>query len=67
MNKTTEDFIASIMDMEELPAITAAEETGWIVRIADRDGQATVMTLDYRTDRLNLKIKDGKVIAVDVG
>jgi hypothetical protein len=67
MNKTTEDFIASIMDMEELSAITAAEETGWIVRIADRDGQATVMTLDYRTDRLNLKIKDGKVIAVDVG
>ena len=34
------------------------------VRIAHKDGQDFMLTRDYNPDRINLKIKDGKIIEV---
>jgi hypothetical protein len=66
-SEATMRFIAKITGLDEVSATIAAEEMGWIVRIIERDGEAFMHTEDHRTDRLNLHIKDGKVIGAEVG
>jgi len=60
-------------DAEKLVGLTEDEATkvatgnGWTVRVAERDGESFMLTADYRTDRVNLTVRDGKVTAVTVG
>jgi len=44
-----------------------AEENGWQVRIAARDGETFPLTMDYREDRVNLTIVDAVVTEVLIG
>ena len=49
---------------EQLFADTAAE-FGVEMRVVERDGDALQVTTDYRTDRINVVVVDGTVIAID--
>lgn len=48
-------------------ATALVEEAGGSVRVTRRDGVAYVVTCDYRTDRYNLYLVDGKVTGYTVG
>ncbi len=41
-----------------------AEAGGFITRIVEKDGNAFVLTMDVKTNRLNFRIKNDKVIDV---
>ena len=37
---------------------------GWHIRCVKRDGEYTIVTRDYRTDRLNVEVEGGVVVKV---
>lgn len=41
-----------------------AEDGGFIIRIVEENGKSFILTMDFRTDRLNFRIKDGYVTDV---
>lgn len=45
----------------------ALKESEVVYRVVERDGEAFPVTMDYRADRLNFKIKDGVITAVNNG
>jgi len=46
-------------------ASKAAEGLGWEVRVSTLDGEPQVVTMDLRTNRVNVAVVDGVVTAVD--
>lgn len=57
-------------DLVRLSVETAtelAEESGYKVRITEIDGEPTVTTREYNTERLNFRVRDNIVIDVSVG
>lgn len=56
-----------LIGLTEAEAQKVAAELGWQVRIAMRDGEAFILTLEYLTNRVNLTITKGFVTAVVVG
>ena len=46
-------------------ATAAADANGWTVRVSTLDGEPQILTMDLRTDRVNVSVADGVVIAVD--
>lgn len=56
-----------VIGMEKQAAIDLIKGQGLKVRIKSEDGVPFVGTCDYRTDRLNLHITDGKVTSVSKG
>jgi hypothetical protein len=44
-----------------------AAENDQTIRVAGRDGKCFPLTMDYRTDRVNLYLEDGVVIAAMIG
>lgn len=56
-----------LIGLTEAEAQKVAAELGWQVRVAMRDGEAFVLTLDYQTNRVNLTITKGFVTAVVIG
>ncbi|MFM7263630.1 MAG: hypothetical protein ACKO1X_07790 [Acidimicrobiales bacterium] len=56
-----------LVGLGEDEATKVATGNGWTVRVAERDGESFMLTADYRTDRVNLKVKNGRVTAVTVG
>ncbi len=56
-----------LIGLTEAEAQKVAAELGWQVRVAMRDGEAFILTLDYQTNRVNLTIVSGSVTAVVVG
>lgn len=57
----------ALVGLREDEATKVATGYGWTVRVAERDGESFMLTTDYRTDRVNLTVKDGVVTAVTVG
>jgi len=57
----------SLVGLTETEATKLAEENGWQVRIAARDGETFPLTMDYREDRVNLTIVDAVVTEVLIG
>lgn len=51
--------------LAESEAVAKAEAEGLVSRVVERDGQAQVITLDLRSDRLNFTITNGSVTKVD--
>ena len=49
---------------EQLFADTAAE-FGGEMRVVERDGEPLMVTEDYRTDRINVVVADGVVVAIN--
>lgn len=56
-----------LVGLAEDEATKVATSRGWTVRIAERDGEQFMLTLDFQTNRVNLSITKGRVTAVAVG
>lgn len=57
----------ALVGLTETEATKLAEENGWQVRVAARDGETFPLTMDYREDRVNLTIVDAVVTEVLIG
>ena len=58
---------SDVIGMEKQAAIDLITEKGFKVRIRSEDGEAFMGTCDFRTDRFNLHIVNGKVASVSKG
>lgn len=59
------DFDATTLTgKEEKDARALAKKNGCEMRVTERDGEMFPMTMDYRTDRVNVIVTDGKVSSV---
>ncbi|MEK7640657.1 MAG: hypothetical protein AAB389_01525 [Patescibacteria group bacterium] len=56
-----------LIGMQEADAIAAIKAAGMRPRVTARDGENYMLTADYRTDRINLCIKNGMVVRADIG
>lgn len=63
----TEETAKSLIGLTETEAIKVASERGWTVRVAMRDGEAFMLTLDYSENRVNLTVVKTVVTAVTIG
>ena len=57
----------SLVGLTEAEATKTAEQRGWIVRVAARDGEFFPLTMDYVMNRVNLVVEKNLVTSVDVG
>lgn len=55
------------LGLTEQEAIRLAKDDGFTVRIAGRDGECFALTMDYRTDRVNVYLQDDTVTAATIG
>ena len=67
MEEITTEEANTLLGMSEAEAASTAEANGWVVRIAERDGEQFALTMDYNWQRVNLTIKDGVVTYVFIG
>lgn len=56
-----------VIGMEKQAAIDLIKSQGLKARVRSEDGQSFVGTMDYRLDRINLHIQDGKVVKASKG
>lgn len=56
-----------VIGMEKQAAIDLIKARGLKSRIRSEDGKSFIGTCDYRLDRINLHIQDGKVIKASKG
>lgn len=56
-----------LIGMEEQAAINLCKKEGVTVRVASKDGQHFMLTMDYWPARCNLSVVDGKVVSVRHG
>ena len=54
----------ALVGLSEADATTAAQNNGWELRVAKRDGVDLAVTADYRTNRVNVAVAAGVVVAV---
>jgi hypothetical protein len=66
MNPSAEAF-QKYVGLTESEAVEAIKQDGLRPRVVCRDGEHYVITMDYRTDRVNLTVTKGKVTSVHVG
>ena len=55
---------ADLVGMDEDGAAEHAAAHGATVRVIERDGRSLPMTMDFREDRVNVAVADGRVVAV---
>ena len=72
--KTKKDAVSfKVVTLTDLIGQTEADATVWILgqglrcRITRRDAEEFMGTMDFRNDRVNLEIDNGKVTSVDIG
>ena len=58
------EWSEGLAGLDEEAAGEHARAHGGIVRVIERDGQPLPMTMDYREDRVNVAVADGRVTAV---
>jgi hypothetical protein len=58
---------SQLISMSELEAEVCAAANSWIYRIGERDGEAFMLTKDYRTNRVTVSIESGFITKVSVG
>ena len=63
----TQALADSLPGMSEADAVAAIEAAGLSVRITARDGEDFPITMDYRPDRIDLQIADGRVVTATIG
>lgn len=62
-----EKLAEELVGLPEDDAVARIEEAGFEVRVVARDGEHFAVTEDYRPDRLNLTIQQGRVLEASVG
>lgn len=60
------DLAVSVLGKALDEAKKLIEGEGCAMRIASQDGESNMMTMDFRSDRINLDIEDGKVVSASV-
>lgn len=65
--KQAKQVARDVVGMAEVEAVATAQAQGLTTRVVQRDGQDFPITMDLRTDRINLVITDGKVTRATVG
>jgi hypothetical protein len=63
----TEEFIPKIIGMEMGIAKSLLDKHEIHLREIQKDGVGQMITLDWRANRINIKTKNGVIIAADVG
>ncbi|MEY3318832.1 MAG: hypothetical protein RL540_1204 [Actinomycetota bacterium] len=58
---------SQLIGLSERASELCAEINDWGYRVVQRDGEDFAVTMDYRSNRINVKIKDDEVIEVTVG
>ena len=58
---------SQLISMSELEAEVCAAANSWIYRIGERDGEAFILTKDYRINRVTISIESGFITKVSVG
>jgi hypothetical protein len=58
---------AALVGMSAAAAEEAASAAGYTVRIAVVDGEPRALTMDYRTNRINLELANDVVVRASVG
>lgn len=61
------DLCRNLEGVSESEARTMIENRGLIARVERRDGEFLPGTMDYRDDRVNLFIENGKVNHAEIG
>jgi hypothetical protein len=61
------NYETALIGSTETEAQNIAEELGFTTRVMRRDGENYIGTMDFRTNRINLEITDGKVTAQWIG
>jgi hypothetical protein len=64
---TCENPHVQIVGMEKEKALVLIKESGFRPRILREDGQSFIGAQDFRLDRINLFIEDGKVLGARCG
>jgi len=67
VSASTTALAARVVGMSQAQARRAVEAAGRTFRVVSRDGEALVVTDDYRTDRINATVVDGTVTSTTVG
>jgi len=60
-----EQILAGELTVDEQLFADTAAEFGMVMRVVERDGEPLMVTEDYRTDRINVVVVDGVVVAID--
>jgi len=60
-----EQILAGELAVDEQLFADTAAEFGMAMRVVERDGEPLMVTEDYRTDRINVVVADGVVVAID--
>jgi hypothetical protein len=60
-------FVNPLMGRTEKWAEEWALKNGFSLRVTQRDDKFFICTRDFRTDRVNIKVKNGKVFETDIG
>ena len=58
---------AALVGLTKEQAEEVAADAGYTVRVTIEDGQMFPMTMDYRTDRINIEVENGVVTRAFVG
>lgn len=66
VTQETTDLANSLIGMTEDAAVAKVQATGRTIRIARRDKETFALTMDYRPDRINIQVDNGKVTSVDI-
>jgi predicted small lipoprotein YifL len=67
VQELTQDSADSLIGLTEDEAKKVATERGWSIRVAMRDGEAFMLTTDYRQDRVNITVVNNLVTSVQIG
>ncbi len=67
LEDTAAVFGATLVGKKTAKARTAATDEGYDFRVVSVDGESKPVTMDYRPDRLNATVVDGRVVEVTVG
>jgi hypothetical protein len=63
----SDKMVSALVGLSESEAAAMAKDKGWELRVVSRDGEDFMVTQDYKTDRVNITVKSGKVTKASVG
>lgn len=64
---STDEVMLAIVDKSEEEAKKLVVDNGYRARVASKSGQGFMLTMGFRTDRINLRIEDDKVTGSYIG